>query len=60
MLSPEYLLRVSEGGEEIAETLHDEIIKQIVERISARLARGDDYEKRRGEYHGYGNWQQNN
>lgn len=43
MLTPEYLLRVSEGGEAIAETLHDEIIKQIVERISLRLDRGDNY-----------------
>lgn len=43
MLSPDYLLRVSEGGEAIAETLHDEIIKQIVERIAIRLSRGDDY-----------------
>lgn len=43
MLSPEYLLRVSEGGEAIAETLHDEIIKQIVERIAIRLDRGDNY-----------------
>lgn len=43
MLTPEYLLRVSEGGEAIAEALHDEIIKQIVERISLRLDRGDNY-----------------
>ena len=43
MLSPDYLLRVSEGGEAIAETLHNEIIKQIVERIAVRLERGDDY-----------------
>ena len=43
MLSPDYLLRVSEGGEAIAETLHDEIIKQIVERIALRLDRGDNY-----------------
>ena len=43
MLSPEYLLRVSEGGEAIAETLHNEIIKQIVERIAVRLDRGDNY-----------------
>ena len=43
MLSPEYLLRVSEGGEEIAETLHNEIIKQIIERIAIRLDRGDNY-----------------
>ena len=43
MLSPDYLLKVSEGGEAIAETLHDEIIKQIVERIAIRLDRGDNY-----------------
>jgi hypothetical protein len=43
VLSPDYLLRVSEGGEAIAETLHNEIIKQIVERIAIRLERGDDY-----------------
>ena len=43
MLDPEYLLRISEGGEAIAETLHDEIIKQIVERIALRLDRGDNY-----------------
>ena len=43
MLSPDYLLRVSEGGEAIAETLHNEIIKQIVERIAIRLDRGDNY-----------------
>lgn len=43
MLSPDYLLKVSEGGEAIAETLHDEIIKQIVERITIRLDRGDNY-----------------
>ena len=43
MLSPEYLLRVSEGGEEIAESLHNDIIKKIVERIAIRLDRGDNY-----------------
>ena len=43
MLSPEYLLRISEGGEEIAEILHNEIIKQIVDRIALRLSRGDNY-----------------
>ena len=43
MLSPDYLLRISEGGEAIAETLHDDIIKQIVERIAIRLDRGDNY-----------------
>ncbi len=43
MLDPDYLLRISEGGEAIAETLHDEIIKKIIERMAARLARGDNY-----------------
>ena len=43
MLDPEYLLRISEGGEAIAESLHADIIKQIVERIALRLSRGDDY-----------------
>lgn len=43
MLDPEYLLRVSEGGEEIAEQLHNDIIKRIVERIAIRLARGEEY-----------------
>ena len=43
MLSPEYLLRVSEGGEEIAESLHNDIIEKIVDRIAIRLDRGDNY-----------------
>ena len=43
MLSPEYLLRVSEGGEKIAESLHNNIISKIVERIAMRLDRGDNY-----------------
>lgn len=43
MLTPEYLLRISEGGEEIAERIHQNAIKQIVERIVLRLDRGDDY-----------------
>lgn len=43
MLSPEYLLRVSEGGEAIAENLHNDIIAKIVSRIATRLDRGDNY-----------------
>lgn len=43
MLSPEYLLRVSEGGEAIAENLHNDIIAKIVSRIATRLERGDNY-----------------
>lgn len=43
MLTPEYLLHISEGGEEIAERIHQNAIKQIVDRIVLRLDRGDDY-----------------
>ena len=43
MLTPDYLLRISEGGEEIAERIHQNAIKQIIERIVLRLDRGDDY-----------------
>lgn len=43
MLDPDYLLRISEGGEEIAETLHRDILNRIIERITLRLDRGDNY-----------------
>lgn len=43
MLTPEYLLRISEGAEDIAEKLHNEIIRRIVKRIMIRLGRGDNY-----------------
>ena len=43
MLDPNYLLHISEGGEEIAEALHNDIIKRIVNRIMLRLGRGEDY-----------------
>lgn len=43
MLSPDYLLHISEGAEDIAEKLHSQIIKRIVERIMLRIGRGDDY-----------------
>lgn len=43
MLNPEYLLRISDGAEEIAEQLHIEIIKRVVARILIRLARGEEY-----------------
>ena len=43
MQDPNYLLHVSEGAEEIAEQLHGEIIKRIVNRIMLRIGRGDDY-----------------
>ena len=43
MLTPEYLLRISEGGEDIAEELHNAIIEKIIKRIMVRLDRGDNY-----------------
>lgn len=43
MLSPDYLLRISEGAEAIAEQLHQEIVSRIIERIMIRIGRGDDY-----------------
>lgn len=43
MLDPNYLLHISEGAEEIAEKLHSEIVKRIVNRIMLRIGRGDDY-----------------
>lgn len=43
MHSPEYLLHVSEGAEDISEMLHNEIIKRIIDRIMLRIGRGDDY-----------------
>lgn len=43
MLTPEYLLHISEGAEEISEALHNEIIKRIISRIMLRISRNDDY-----------------
>lgn len=43
MLTPDYLLRISEGAEQIASELHSEIVERVVERIAIRLGRGDDY-----------------
>lgn len=43
MLTPEYLLRISEGAEDIAEQLHNDIIRRIIRRIMNRLASGDVY-----------------
>ena len=43
MLTPEYLLQISEGGEAIAEELHQSIIKKIIQRIIVRLDREDGY-----------------
>lgn len=43
MLSPDYLLHISEGAEDIAEQLHQEIVNRIIERIMHRIGHGDDY-----------------
>ena len=43
MLTPEYLLQISEGAEAIAEELHSDIVNRIVKSIMLRLDRGDDY-----------------
>jgi hypothetical protein len=43
MITPDYLLHISEGGEAISERLHNDIIRRIVERIMLRLRRGDKH-----------------
>ena len=43
MLDPNYLLHISEGAENVAEQLHTEILKRIVDRVMLRIGRGDDY-----------------
>ena len=43
MLDPNYLLHISEGGENIAEQLHTEIIRKMVYRIMLRIGRGEEY-----------------
>ena len=43
MLTPDFLLHISEPAEEIAEQLHQDILNRIIERIMIRLGRGEDY-----------------
>lgn len=43
MLTPDYLLHISEGAEDIASELHSDIVRRIIERMMARLGRGEDY-----------------
>ena len=43
MLTPDYLLHISEGAEDIAEALHQDIVNRIIERIMLRIGRGEDY-----------------
>lgn len=40
MLDPEYLLRIAEGAEDIAEQLHGEILKRVIKRVMRRIGRG--------------------
>lgn len=43
MLTPSYLYHATEPAEEIAEKLHQDIMKRIIERIMVRFQRGDEY-----------------
>ena len=43
MLTPDYLLHISERAERIAQELHEEIISRIVERMILRANRGENY-----------------
>lgn len=43
ILSPDYLLHISEGAENIAEKLHSDIVKRIVNRVMLRIGRGEEY-----------------
>ena len=43
MLSPDYLLHITEGAEEIASQLHTNMLKQVIRRILAREKKGYDY-----------------
>lgn len=43
MLDPNYILRMSEGAEEIAGDLRAEILKALVKRVTYRLNHGKDY-----------------
>ena len=43
MLTPSYLLHAIEPAEEIADSLHQDIMKRIIERIISRFDHGDKY-----------------
>lgn len=43
MLDPNYLLHISEGGENIGEQLHSELIRKMVYHAMLRIGRGEDY-----------------
>lgn len=41
MLKPDYLLRISEGAEDIAEKLHIDIMDRIIKRMMIRIGHGE-------------------
>lgn len=43
MLSPDEILRISEGAEDIAEELHQDILNRVIDRIMARIGRQENY-----------------
>lgn len=43
MLEPEYIYKITEGAEDIASQLHANIMQKIIERMMARIGRGEDY-----------------
>lgn len=43
MLTPEYLLQITENSEQIASELHANIMQKIISRMMARLGRGEEY-----------------
>ncbi len=43
MLSPEEILRISEGAEDIAEELHQDILNRVIDRIMIRIGRKENY-----------------
>lgn len=43
MLTPEYLFHVTEGSDKISSDMHRNIMDMILERMMARLGRGEDY-----------------
>lgn len=43
MLDPNYMLHISEPAEDIAEQLHNDIIKRIINRMMLRIGRGEEY-----------------
>ncbi len=43
MLSPDEILRISEGAEDIAEALHQDILNRVIDRIMIRIGRKENY-----------------